>query len=298
MSELDRLGELIAAICRLGATVVIVEHHLDLVANICKPRHRARSRHGARRGHAGRGVQGRAGDARPIWATRAEVGSAGMKRHAPCCRSAAVDAGYGHVARAATASISRSAQGRIVALVGSNGAGKTTLLRTLSGLLRPTRRRHHLRRPGHRRRPAACIVDARPAACRRRPPAVPPPERARQPRARPLRHAARPSRADSGATTRVYELFPVLGERPTAPAGILSGGQQQMLAIAQAMMREPKLLMLDEPSLGLAPIWSTRCWRVLHACARGGIDHPAGRADGRARARNRRPTPMSCRTAR
>src|SRR6202008_2590751 len=53
---------------------------------------------------------------------------------------------------------------------------------------------------------------------------------------------------------RIHQLFPILREKMDLPAGSLSGGQQQMLAIAQAMMREPKLLMLDEPSLGLAPV--------------------------------------------
>ena len=62
---------------------------------------------------------------------------------------------------------------------------------------------------------------------------------------------------------RVYELFPVLGERRHKPAGVLSGGEQQMLAIGRAMMSRPRMLMLDEPSMGLSPIMMQRIFDVI-----------------------------------
>jgi len=163
-----------------------------------------------------------------------------------------VDAGYGHVRVLENVSIAADA-GRIVALVGRNGAGKTTLLRTLSGLNRPTS--------------GDILFDGRSIAGARTPAIV----------AAGLLHVAegrrlfrRQSVADNielgryglrlsepqrrQRIDRIHELFPVLREKQDLVAGGLSGGQQQMLAIAQAMMREPKLLMLDEPSLGLAPV--------------------------------------------
>jgi branched-chain amino acid transport system ATP-binding protein len=163
-----------------------------------------------------------------------------------------VDAGYGHVRVLENVSVIVDA-GRIVALVGRNGAGKSTLLRTLSGLNRPT--------GGEIAFDGRNIAGARPHAIV----------------AAGLLHVAegrrlfrRQSVADNielgryglrlseqerrRRIDRIHELFPVLQEKKDLPAGGLSGGQQQMLAIAQAMMREPKLLMLDEPSLGLAPV--------------------------------------------
>jgi branched-chain amino acid transport system ATP-binding protein len=170
----------------------------------------------------------------------------------PLLSATDVDAGYGHVRVLENVSISVAA-GRIVALVGRNGAGKSTLLRTLSGLIRPT--------SGDISFDGRNIAGSRPHTIV----------------AAGLLHVAegrrlfrRQSVADNielgryglrlsedehrQRIARIHELFPVLREKQGLPAGSLSGGQQQMLAIAQAMMREPKLLMLDEPSLGLAPV--------------------------------------------
>jgi branched-chain amino acid transport system ATP-binding protein len=141
--------------------------------------------------------------------------------------------------------------GQVVALIGSNGAGKTTTLRTLSGLQRP--RAGEIRLDGDRieRLPAHEIV-ARGVA--------------HAPEGRRLfpRMTVRENldlgayrRADGEVeadVTMVFGLFPILAERRAQAAGTLSGGEQQMLAIGRALMSRPRLLMLDEPSMGLSPL--------------------------------------------
>ena len=143
-------------------------------------------------------------------------------------------------------------EGAIVALVGANGAGKTTLLKTISGLLQPrTGEIVFAGKPLHNIK-AQDIVDQG---------IVHVPEGRRlfadltvleNLRLGAYTPAARPFFGES--LERVYSLFPVLKERTSQKAGTLSGGEQQMLAIGRAVMARPKLIMLDEPSLGLSPI--------------------------------------------
>jgi branched-chain amino acid transport system ATP-binding protein len=152
-------------------------------------------------------------------------------------------------------------EGEIVTLIGSNGAGKSTTLRTISGQLRP--RQGEVRLRGERidhRRPHEIVGMG---VCQA-------PE-GRRVFARMTVHEnlemgafARKERAGILADFgRVYGLFPRLKERETQKAGTLSGGEQQMLAIGRALMSAPKVLLLDEPSMGLAPILVEQIFEIV-----------------------------------
>jgi branched-chain amino acid transport system ATP-binding protein len=162
-----------------------------------------------------------------------------------------VDASYGRIQALRGVSIDVD-KGEVVALIGSNGAGKTTTLRTISGLMHPTNGSvqfdgRDITRVGPDRIVALGICQS-------------PEGRRLFPRMTVLDNLMmgaftrtdRPGIASD--LERVYTLFPRLKERRSQIAGTLSGGEQQMLAMGRALMAKPKLLMLDEPSLGLAPI--------------------------------------------
>jgi branched-chain amino acid transport system ATP-binding protein len=147
-------------------------------------------------------------------------------------------------------------QGQIVSLIGSNGAGKTTTLRTISGLLRPVTGEVLLDGEPLHTLPAHEIL-ARGVAH------SPEGRRlfARMTVEENLRLGAYTRKDESGIVAdldRIFALFPVLGERRKNKAGLFSGGEQQMLAIGRALMSRPKLLMLDEPSMGLSPIMTQK----------------------------------------
>jgi branched-chain amino acid transport system ATP-binding protein len=153
-------------------------------------------------------------------------------------------------------------QGEIVTLIGANGAGKSTMLRSINGLNRPRRGTIRFQGQDITSRPAHEIVKLGIAQS--------PEGRRLFPRMSVLENlqmgAFQRERGDKELHSdleRVYTLFPRLAERKAQHAGTLSGGEQQMVAIGRALMAKPKLLMLDEPSMGLAPIFVERIFDIV-----------------------------------
>jgi branched-chain amino acid transport system ATP-binding protein len=157
-------------------------------------------------------------------------------------------------------------KGEIVSLIGSNGAGKTTTLMTISGALKPSLGRitfdgeditglpsHEILKrglvlvpEGRRIFPQLTVMEN-------------------------LEMGAFTRRAQETEYEQVFELFPVLKERKNQIAGTLSGGEQQMLAIARALMSQPKLIMFDEPSLGLSPLMVTKIFSIIKRINASGV---------------------------
>ncbi len=161
-------------------------------------------------------------------------------------------------------------QGELVTLLGPNGAGKSTLVKTLSGLLRP--KEGTIEFDGRR------IDEMEPDAIARLGLSHCPEGRslfidlivADNLKLGAYIFKKDASKVRSGLE-RIYELFPILKERAKQKAGTMSGGQQQMLAIGRALMAEPKLLILDEPSLGLAPLIIDKLFETIRTIHEEGI---------------------------
>lgn len=174
----------------------------------------------------------------------------------PLLEVCGIEAGYGGlgVLREVSLTVPRSS---VVALLGPNGAGKTTLLRVISGLLRPTA--GHIRfdgqeltgtRPHRRARQGLCHI---------------PEGRGVYPsltvRENLVLHTWK--RQDKAAVEQAVEHFPVLGEKLNQRAGELSGGQQQMLSVVRSYLDEPRLVLVDEVSMGLAPVVIDQIYEFL-----------------------------------
>jgi branched-chain amino acid transport system ATP-binding protein len=160
-------------------------------------------------------------------------------------------------------------EGRIVALIGANGAGKSTTLRAISGLVRPTTGSVEFQGRSIAGLPSHQIVALGVA-------------QAPEGRGIFLNLTVRENldlgaylRRDRAAVDadreRAYALFPILKERGGQVSGTLSGGEQQMLAVARALMSRPTLLLLDEPSLGLAPQFVDRIFQVIQEINEAGV---------------------------
>ena len=178
----------------------------------------------------------------------------------PMLELAGVSAGYGHFTALWDVALRVNA-GEAVAVVGPNGAGKTTLLRVISGVIAPRVGTLTFEGAALAGRPAHEIVAhgiAHVPEGRRLFPALTVADNLKMGAFLP---AARSRFAES--LERVFGLFPVLEERRAQRAGSLSGGEQQMLAIGRALMSRPKLILLDEPSMGLAPVMVLRLFDLI-----------------------------------
>ena len=179
-----------------------------------------------------------------------------------------IDAFYGDLQALADVSL-EVREREIVALVGANAAGKSTTLRVISGLVAPRRGRVMLGNDDLTSVPAHERVDR---------------GLVQVPEGRHLfpfmtvaenlalgAHTPRARRVRDGTLAQVYRLFPVLDERRTQLAGSLSGGEQQMCAIGRALMARPRVLMLDEPTLGLAPVLVAKIFDTVRAINGDGV---------------------------
>ena len=158
-------------------------------------------------------------------------------------------------------------EGEVVALIGANGAGKTTILHTVSGLLSAKTGSVVFEGKDITKKPGHSIVKlgmGHVPEGRRVFPGLTVAENLR------MGAFTRPKSELSASLEEVYEWFPRLNERKHQPAGTLSGGEQQMLAMGRAMMSKPRILLLDEPSMGLSPLFVGEVFKIIEKVSAAG----------------------------
>jgi branched-chain amino acid transport system ATP-binding protein len=278
--ELDQVIDLVRSLRASGRTLVLVEHVQRVVAAVvdrvvvldwgreiaagspaevaADPRVREIYL-GAPRRPGTTGTTSTVGDPRPAAAGRARV-PAGATTDRALLRLEGISAGYGDLLAIREVTL-RVDAGELVCVLGANGAGKSTLAATISGLIRPYRGRVLLRGRDVTRLPACRRARLGIAHC---------PEgrrvfteltvRENLVLAAGLRLSRDPLRR---RLNDVYQVFPALAEHAARPAGALSGGQQQMLALGRALIAAPALILCDEVSLGLAPVAVEATYQAL-----------------------------------
>ena len=179
-----------------------------------------------------------------------------------------VDAGYGSFHALFGVSLDVRA-GEAVGVIGPNGAGKTTLMRVISGLIRPTKGSISMQGTDVLKTPAHKIVElgiAHVPENRRLFPRLTVEDNLKMGAFMPAARAKFAQRLEF-----VFDLFPRMKERRNQMAGTMSGGEQQMCAIGRALMSDPKLLLLDEPSAGLAPVVVQQVFELVKRIRSGGL---------------------------